>query len=351
MQAFKQFLEIFTLNSKIQPRRVNDLKRQELEESFYKTSKLFLITSEIFLTAPMGLHKPLWQRQPKDKILHYLHVLWCLGIYFALAACVYDEYTESNIDLPTTQKPLYFSEYLVYLIHLFELIRLINVRGGVIFWKFQSFIIDFDRDLLNFNMKCDYNELKGFLRQHMGLIVLHIICTIIIGYFYSNGILISFARTNTVYVLPNIIINISLIQYYALLYMIYKRSEKLCCLVDQHLNNRCSLDTWNCRLQLHYIRSLYARLEEFTQMVNNQFSISILLVYFGSTINLSVNIFLIYKYLKAWDTSDLAWIAYSLDWTFMHVGKMFLILYYNQKIQNMMNNVRNSLEILFNLIF
>ncbi|TMW44267.1 hypothetical protein DOY81_010652 [Sarcophaga bullata] len=260
-------------------------------------------------------------------------VVWCLGIYFALAICVYDEYTESNIDLPTTQKPLYFSEYLVYLFHLLELIRLINVRGGIIFWKFQYFIIDFDRDLLNFNLKCDYNDLKRFLRQHMGLIVLHIICTIIIGYFYSHGILISFARTNTVYVLPNIIINISLIQYYALLFMIYKRSEKLCGLVEHHLNNPCTLDTWNCRLQLHYIRSLYAKLEEFTQLVNNQFSISILLVYLGSSINLSVNIF----YSTTWDTSDWAWIAYSLDWACMHVGKMFLILYYNQKIQNMKN--------------
>lgn len=338
MQPFQQFIKIFTLNSKIKSHRVNDPKREELEESFYKTTKLLFIISQIFLSAPMGVHKPLWKRQQKDKFLYYLHVIWCLGLYCGLAVCVYDEYTLSNIDLPTAQKPLYFSEYLVYLLHLFELIRWINIGGGIKFWRFQQFVIDFDRDLLHFNLKTNYNDLKRFINWHLALIIFHFACTLIIGYFYSHRKLIGFLRTNTVYVLPNVIIHLSLVQYYALLYMIYKRSLTLYTLVDQKLNNSSMFDAWNLRLQLHFIRSLYAKLEEFTESVNNSFSISLLLVYFGSSINLSVNIFLIYKYLKAWTTSDWAWIAYSVDWSCMHIVKMFLILYYNQNIQNMVKS-------------
>ncbi|XP_023302910.2 putative gustatory receptor 59f [Lucilia cuprina] len=281
----------------------------------------------------MGVHKPRSDIKQRDLILYRLHVIWCLSIYSILAFCVYDEYTLSNIELPTVQKPLYFSEYLVYLIHLLELIRVINFRRET-YWKFQIFVVDFDRILYDMKMSLNYRDLQAFLNWHMTLIILHLVSTIIIGYYYNEGKIINFLRTNTVYILPNVIIHISLLQYYALLFMVYKRGEKLLEYLEKLLNTSSYKDMWNFRHQLHLLRNLFAKLDEFTKVINDHFSISILLVYFGSFVNLSVNVFLLYKYLNAWDNSNPAWTIYSLAWTFMHIGKMFLILYYNQNVQN-----------------
>ncbi|KAM7343143.1 putative gustatory receptor 59f [Cochliomyia hominivorax] len=329
--------KIKSLKSKGKLQIEDEEEFQKLEELFFKATRDFLIVAQIFLSAPMGIHKPRKIIQQRDLILYRLHVIWCLSVYVFLAFCVHDEYTLSNIELPTLQKPLYFSEYLVYLIHLMELIRLINFRREM-FWNFHIFILDFDRILINMNIRIKYEKLNRFLRFHLSLVLVHLICCIIIGYFYNEGIIINFLRTNTVYILPNVIIHISLVHYYALLYFIGKRGEIIYHLLENLLKTSSANDIWNFRHQLHLLRSLLAKLEEFTKIVNDHFSISILLVYFGSFINISVNIFLLYKYLNSWDNANLAWTIYSVAWTIMHIGKMFLILYYNQIILNMKSN-------------
>lgn len=313
----------------------DDHRRTQLEKLLYNTTKRLLIISQIFLCSPTGVHKPKPSNgfRPLEKLLYRLHLLWCLGLYIGLALCVYDEYTSSNIELPTVQKPLYFSEYLVYLVHLLDII-LASHLGHENFWTFHNFFIDFDRKLLDLKLQINYLDLGVFLHRHLCLIVLHFMCTVIIGYFYSAGIWINFIRTNTVYILPNIIIQISLIHYYALLFMIANRSEKVYYLLENLLRKSHSYDILTLRHQLHTLRSLYARLEQFTRDVNDAFSYSIILVYFGSFINISINIFLLYKYFNAWSTSDVAWTAYSVAWICMHIGKMTLILYYNQRIQD-----------------
>ncbi|XP_073847066.1 gustatory receptor 59f [Musca autumnalis] len=313
----------------------DDLKRQHLEKQLYKTTKGLLKISQIFLCAPMAVDKPKKPTETtKDRLLYYAHFLWCAGLYLGLVVCVYDEYTSSNIELPTVQKPLYFSEYLVYLMHLMEILLTIFL-GRETFWKFYNFIIDFDRILWQHNIHVDYRGLQWFIRMHLMLIATHLISTLIVGYFYSFGIWLNFLRTSTVYLIPNIIIHISLVQYYTLLYLTAQRSDWLydlltALLENSHTSKRAILDF---RLELHFIRSLYAKLEQFTRDINNAFSHSIILVYVGSFINISINIFLIYKYLSNWENSNLAWTAYSVVWTCMHIGKMTLILYYNENVQ------------------
>lgn len=310
-----------------------DLKRQHLEMRLYRTTRRLMIISQVFLCAPTAVHKPKIPEGCAGKCLYYLHLIWFIGLYVGLVACVYDEYTSSNIELPTVQKPLYFSEYLVYLIHLLEIMFSIYL-GRENFWKFFAFIVDFDLILADLKVSHNYKGLKYFLQLHLSLIVVHFICTLVVGYFYSDGILLNFLRTSAVYIIPNIIIQISLIHYYALLYVTAERSDKLYHVLDKILLNAKFCGVSALRQQLHFIRSLYAKLEQFTRDINDAFSYSIVLVYVGSFINISVNIFLLYKYFNNWSNSDLAWIAYSAVWTCMHIGKMTLILYYNENVQS-----------------
>lgn len=324
-----------TVEIKIQ--NIESKKTQRNEDQFLKTCKNFLLISQLFLSAPMGIHKSRKYLKARDLIFYRIHIVWCLGVYSFLAFCFYNEYTLSNIELSSVEKPLYFSEYFVYSIHLLELIRMINFRREM-FWKFQIFILDFDRTLMDMKIRINYGELQRFLRHHMALVLLHFVSCVTIGYFYIAGNIDKYLRNIAVYLLPNVIIHISMIQYYVLLFIVYKRAENLYFLLESLLNTISLTDIWSVRHQLHLIRSLYGKLDEFTKCINDHFSISILLVYFGSFINISINIFLLYKSFHTWSISNPSWAVYSLAWTLMHSGKMFLILYYNQNVQNMVNN-------------
>ncbi|XP_075167777.1 putative gustatory receptor 59f [Haematobia irritans] len=307
-------------------------KREALEKQFYGAIYHLMVLSQIFLCAPTAVHRPKVIEKKAEKLLYYLHLIWSVSLYVGLVACIYDEYTSSNTDLPTIQKPLYFSEYMVYLIHLLEILLRIH-WGREKFWVFYRFLLDFNLKLMEMKLRPKYNRLRRFIHLHLLLNVVHFTCTLIVGYYYSTGIWWNFFRTSTVYILPNVVIQISLVHYYALLYVIAECLQRLNGLLDQLLLSHKILNSSTFRIQVHLMRSLYGRVEQFTRDVNDVFSYSIILVYFGSFINITLNIFLLYKFLSDWQNSAWAWIFYSAIWTCMHIGKMFLILYYNEKIQ------------------
>ncbi|XP_055839301.1 putative gustatory receptor 59f [Episyrphus balteatus] len=75
------------------------------------------------------------------------------------------------------------------------------------------------------------------------------------------------------------------------------------------------------------------------------------MIYFGSYINICVNIYLIYLFVDGDEEIDPDLIVYSLVWIAMHASKMYLILYYNQlivfqkeHINRILNNVHPHSE-------
>uniref|UniRef100_A0A1I8PCU7 Gustatory receptor n=1 Tax=Stomoxys calcitrans TaxID=35570 RepID=A0A1I8PCU7_STOCA len=311
----------------------NHKRHEALEVELYGATFQLMVLSQIFLCAPTGVHKPKQSENRAHRLWYYLHLAWSVLLYLGLVGCIYDEYTSSNTDLPTVQKPLYFSEYLFYLIHLLEILLRIHL-GRNKFWTFYDFLLSFDGKLMDLQLTINYNSLRRFIRFQLLLNVGHFTSTLIVGYFYSTGIWWNFFRTSTVYILPNVIIQISLIHYYALLFVIAECFEHLYGLLDKLLLRSKILDISTFRGQLHRLRSLYAELEQFTRDVNDAFSYSIVLVYVPSFINITLNLFLLYKFFSDWNNSAWAWIFYSAIWTSMHIGKMFLILYYNEDVQN-----------------
>ncbi|XP_054737757.1 putative gustatory receptor 59f [Anastrepha obliqua] len=302
----------------------------EVEVYLYRSVYNFLLLSEFFACLPYGVHRHLPTSKLSDHILKLLHVTWCTVIYAILVVNIYSEYTLSNIDLPTVQKPLYFAEYIVYLGHVLQIIL-------ATYWahhkcaRFLRTIAEFDHKLISFGKQPQYQQLRRFIRSHLGLITLYLISTLIVDYFYSDCNILNYIRSVIVYLLPNLIICCSLVQYYTLLYAITQRAIWLNEILHSELTQK--KDPRDLRQRLQSIRILYSALQVFTKEVNNSFALSLVLVYIGSVTNLSVNVFLIYKYVDDTNNSTFSWIMYSVIWTAMHISKMFLILYYNYGVQ------------------
>ncbi|XP_011190932.3 putative gustatory receptor 59f [Zeugodacus cucurbitae] len=306
-----------------------------LEMQLYRAVRYFLLLSEIFVSLPYDAHRHLPTDNNHKPGWLILHIAWGIFIYASLLVAIHSEYTQSNIDLPTIQKPLYFGEYLIYIVHIFHIIF-------SSYWarqkcrQFLRTIAEFDHTLVYFGRQPKYQGLTCFLKAHVFLVVLFVFFTASVDYFYSNRILLNYSRSLTVYLLPNLILSISLIQYYALLYAISQRSRRLNEILHAELTQKNIPRILNETLQR--VRLLYSAIQVFTKEVNKTFSFTVILIYVGSFTNLSVNIFLIYKYVDDEDSPPFSWIFYSIVWTCMHIAKMFLILYYNNGIQRQNNN-------------
>ncbi|XP_017475506.1 PREDICTED: putative gustatory receptor 59f [Rhagoletis zephyria] len=304
-----------------------------LETRLYRSVHVLLILSELFVCLPYGAHRrlPTTTSSCSDKILMLLHITWSIGIYVSLVFTIYGEYTQSDKDLPTVQKPLFFCEYLVYLVHLFQIL-LSTYWARQKCRRFLHTIAEFDYKLISFGRPPEYQQLNRFIRAHLYLILLYVVATAVVDYFYTAGIMTHFIRSLAVYLLPNLVLCFSLVQYYTLLYAIAQRIIWLNEILHAELSLKTSARV--LREKLQDIRLSYSTLQIFTKEVNNSFALSLVLVYIGSFTNLSVNLFLLYKYLDDASNSTFSWIMYSLVWTSMHIGKMFCILYFNYGVQS-----------------
>lgn len=302
----------------------------DLETQLYGAVHYFLLLSEIFVSLPYDAHRHLPTDNNNKRIWIILHIVWCIFIYASLIVAIHIEYTQLNIDLPTIRKPLYIFEYMIFIAHIF-LIVFSSYWARHKCSRFLRITAEFDYNLSNFGRQPKYQCLTRFLKAHVFLVVLFICFAASVDYIYSNCIIVNYTRSLTVYLLPNVILSISLIQYYTLLYAIAQRSRRLNQILHAELSQKYNPRILNETLQR--IRQLYSAFLAFTKEVNNTFSFSVVLIYLGSFTNLSINIFLIYKYMDEANESSRFLIFYSMVWVTMHIAKMFLILYYNYGIQ------------------
>ncbi|XP_067632473.1 putative gustatory receptor 59f isoform X1 [Eurosta solidaginis] len=313
------------------------INADELEASLYRSMYTFLIISEICICRPYGAHQHKPTNSRCDQLLLLLQLIWSILIYVILIVAMYSEFTQSNVDLPTVQKPLYLCEYIFYLLHTFY----------IIFTSFSCHhrirrlirtIAEFDETLsCSFdNTHSNYNRLTRFLRIHMLFILLYFIVTVIVIYFYCKGEFIPYIRALASYVVSNTILCFSLIQYYTFLYVTSQRANRLNKILIVEFSQKASSKVlWQ---KLQRIRLLYSALQVFTKDVNNLYAPSVVLIYIGSITNFSVNLFLLYKLLDETNELRLVWIMFSGVWSCLHIAKMFLIIYYNCRVEEQKSN-------------
>uniref|UniRef100_A0A1A9X4F3 Gustatory receptor n=1 Tax=Glossina brevipalpis TaxID=37001 RepID=A0A1A9X4F3_9MUSC len=151
---------------------------------------------------------------------------------------------------------------------------------------------------------------------------------------YLPTLLLPFFLINTSYTLPNVILQTSLIQYYALIYVINKRMQLLYQLTEQTLKQSVEENIFDVQQRLRFLRGLYADMEEFTKHSNDAFAIPILLFFMASLKSLSFYIFNIYKYLGIWTELALYIVLYAVVEICWQFSRVFLILHFNQGIRN-----------------
>ncbi|XP_055916102.1 putative gustatory receptor 59f [Eupeodes corollae] len=304
-----------------------------LESKLYKAIRLYLLISKVFCVTPIDIGEDFLLNWNSWKIL--FHILWYIAVYITIATSVYVEYSFFNISLPNIQKPLFLSEYLVYLIHVL-LIMAVGYKKHSSIPRIIESIVSIDQKLMKFGIKPNYNRLRKFSLIHLLLLAIYAAISVILNYYYGRRETIGVLRSLTVYALPNLIIGFSIMQYYQLMYAIYLRCQSL---VEAMEDFHSKYNLFPFKIIIRSFSILYSTLEILTKEVNSVLSYTVLLIYCGSYLNISINIFLIYQNSNQKNEINIVLLMYSIAWVAMHAGKMFLILYM-QKITLILGNVQ-----------
>ncbi|XP_055846690.1 putative gustatory receptor 59f [Episyrphus balteatus] len=304
-----------------------------LEKKLYNAIKPLLIVSQFFCVAPIGDNRlqPLKWISPKV----ILHISWCTLVCVYILTSIYFEYLQKKIPLRTVQKPLFFSEYFVFVCHITFLVPACYFKHKLCAQYIRT-TVSIDCSLAAFGKIPKFGILKRFTFIHLTLWMVYIVSVMAIIAFWDEMTIIESFDNLIVYLIPNFIIGISMIQYYILLFIIYLRWKFLYKAI-QEFKQKYETDNRLAKLRisqeiLDLLRGIYCNLEIFTKEVNSTFSISILIIYFGSFINLSLNIFFVYKCIDDENVMAITFFLYSFIWAVMHMGKMFCVLYFNHLI-------------------
>uniref|UniRef100_A0A1A9VCB1 Gustatory receptor n=1 Tax=Glossina austeni TaxID=7395 RepID=A0A1A9VCB1_GLOAU len=298
----------------------NQKRMNSLESKFYKALAPLLMISIILNCVPIGLQKPIKRINHYYIYQKFLQILWGLIVYISIVLGAYHEYFLWTGVLPIVQLPFYLSEIVLYLLHVLQ-IMIVSYFGRKTFIYLLESIVDFDDKLKQLKIHLHYNDLRKFLRNHLFLNFAFFVCATTLGYIQRSTTFLGFLSINSSYTLPNVIIQTSLIQYYALTYVINKRMQLLYQLIDQLLKQSPKKLVFNVQQKLRFLRGLYSDIDEYTKHLNETFSISILLYFMSS-------------YAIEWAETEFIWMAYAIVEICVQFARVFLLLHYNQGVQN-----------------
>ncbi|XP_060651423.1 putative gustatory receptor 59f [Drosophila nasuta] len=255
---------------------------------------------------------------------------WLIVLYAWLCFAAYWELLHGNIKLSDLEQKFYGIESMTYLIHV-PCIMILSVS-----WK-QKICAVFDR-IAQFDLASGYiverRNIGPCIRKHLLVVLILTSCYIPISYCFCQYEVNRTIIDLSTFVLPNILSGISFIPYFIMLQGVCRRMHCITVTLEAELRQEFPIQ----RDHLNQLRWQHINLLQFTKAVNQTFGVSILCVYVSSFFNVNTNLFLAYKNIENPDVSDWAWWTYILLWLFMHSAKVFIILFFNQAIQQEQTN-------------
>ncbi|KAH8291056.1 hypothetical protein KR054_008088, partial [Drosophila jambulina] len=261
-----------------------------------------------------------------NRFYRFLHLCWMILWYGCFAFASYWEFINVTIQRASLDRYLNSIESGVYIIHIF-IIMLFT-------WHWRNWIPKVLKKFIKSDLERGYiidrKKTRRFVELQL-LLVAIFTCLSFFFAFWSQKFVIYKSILNIIcYVLPNIISSLSFVQYYLLLQGIAWRQRKLTENLERELFNLINPR----RSEIQKFRLHNAELMHFTWLVNRRFQWSIVLLFVGCFLNFNLVLFLVYQKVENPDVSDWSKWFYNLLWLAMHLGKVFSILYFNQKVQN-----------------
>lgn len=351
--------------------------QSNLEKKFESTIKWLIKFSQLFGAAPMNLtYRTIDTTTPSSIIgslvISAIHLIWCAFIFISMLTAIYfqrEQFDSSNV--PKISQILYNLEYLSNVINCLIILIGCNYQKKLFNQYFNKFI-EIDMQLIHCGASESFGQLKQFLFK-CTIAIGCILCAIVINDFiYNEYIFLNFLRSQTVYIIPNIMELLSLLQYFVLLYALWQRYHQITSIltnlttsnrIENHVNV-LSLNTFinegNYQQQqqlktpnltqfgstLTLLRKLHYELNVLTSNICNSFGILTFSVITTSFCVVTLQLYALYQFIIGGNDIQInvALIVYTILWLILQSGKVYFIVLLN-------SNVATEVRIFFKYYF
>ncbi|KAH8401174.1 hypothetical protein KR009_003520, partial [Drosophila setifemur] len=289
--------------------------------------QLHRILHKLLLVSVLACTAPISSLPNCQTHLHrLLNLVWMILWYGFFILASYWEFQLFTFQKVALDRYLNAIESGIYVIHIASIL-LLTLQWRNRITKVLKKIIKSDMER---GYATDVERSKGFISLQLCLVWIFTCLALVIDIWSNRCVIYKSILSIGSFVLPNIVSSLSFVQYYVLLREVAWRQANLTESLErelfQLLNPR--------KAQIQKLRLQQAELTHFTRMVNRTYQYSIVLLFVGCFLNFNLVLFLVFQGIENPAMSPLSKWLNMLLWLAMHLGKVFSILYFNQKVLN-----------------
>lgn len=323
--------------------------RSKVEKEFYNSFKKFLWANQIFCAAPVKLNlfsHFLDERRKIDKILSAAHLFWGFLISASVCLATYLQRKEFDTSMGFMTSVLYMAEYILGTFNL--LLVIVGCQYQLKYYRiFFRRLVEVDINLQKCGIQPNFDTTNLYLRRSVVVYAIFFAGVIVVDFMYNKMHGESFARSSTVYTVPNVVSTLALTQYSTVLHFIRDKFNTInavlrrlirknsCKDLHQQANNKLniiSILSMNFGRNdidriLNVLRKQHAELSRLIELLNKCFGLLIVLTLIAAYVILSIQFYAFYKMTEGFEASDGWLIVYTILWVILHGGKVFLVLY------------------------
>lgn len=337
----------------------------KLEKLLTNSIQLMIILCQAFGAAPVNLKLtplPFNSRtlnknvsdERRTLLSRWLHYVWSGTLLCAITVAIYLQHRDFDSDeLTVVSRILYLAEYLFNFLSTAIILIGCNYQSkwyGLYFHQIINFDIILER--CGCTDESYFSNLKQFLRKVLAVTAIMFLAVLIVDLLYNRVQFIDTIRSETVYMLPNAIQILALIEYVTLLHALRERYKQINCILDKllnyHLNSSGEMHgatiislmeikkkSSYCRFVsfeelLNNLRRLYGDLNAFETNVNQSFGILLISVITSSFIIVNTQLYALYTITtQRFEDIDIFLVIYTLLWLILHSGKTIFVFLLN----------------------
>lgn len=350
--------------------RLQDTQLHRFEIEFFNCLRIFLVICQCFGAAPIflsfvnfsSLSSIPTKRLYRESLKYFLHYAWCTFALCAIISATYFQYeqfdSENNVIIFLT-RILYFSEYISGILStafIFVGCHYQQNRYGNYFRRFSGTFLK----LAIFGVSIDFVETKKTIKRFLFGYSAFFGCVVLTDFMYNRCCWRTFIRTSLVYSMPNIIAAMALAEYFLLLNLLAQCYSKVRQILQKISSVSCEKD-FSTQMQFNVLQQELSRLHkslanryplmndeqnveqlrllclELNQLhyeITASFGLLIISTIISAFIILSIQFYTLYTIFEGFLKKDTWLIISTLLWVILHGGKTFLILLFNQFVQD-----------------
>lgn len=357
--------------------------RSSLERNLSTTLKWLILISQLFGAAPTNASVGLASLGNSEKsgnsisskrftrLMALIHHTWSIFLIVIIVASMYSRYSHSGTIL-SVSKLLDLIEYI------FNVANVVIIMFGCNYqhhWYVQycNEIIEIDIKLQRTGGKSYPCTLKRFLRNFLIVTSIFFTFAIIIECTFRKYIVFDFMRGLASYVLPNIIVTVSILQYYCVLHAVRERFGQIILILQRISNGHTprrdykskgsvlavislenlskspftkenrnnSFSNVPAETILNSLRGIFYDLNVINININQSFGIVVVTLTTSTFVIVCSQFYTFYKFADGPETLNVFLSIYSALWVILHSSRVFGILYLNSKVEDEVITIKN----------